>query len=486
MSFPWDDWTSDDWMSAIISFLLHELVVITLVPIVLNRRKEPSATVAWIMTILFMPALGAVLFLFFGNDRLERRSNRRSEKKRRLRGKVESLVDHLGSMPSSIDAVSQLQLYRLSTGLTPFEPVAGNHIELLPDIAENYRRQIEAIDAAQHHVHVLYYIVRSDKSGKLFRDAMIRAARRGVKVRFLYDGVGTLGLSYRFLHQLREAGVETASFIPFQIFTRRWVFNFRNHRKIVVVDGKIGFTGGANIGDEYINGIPGLGRWSDLHLRVEGPVVSQMQRIFSEDWAFATNEELLNPELYRNAREAGSTTAQVIAGGPDMDNEVFHELFFGAIINSMERLRIATPYFVPSEAIVMAIVSARRRGVEVQLLVPAASDTRIVAWAGESYYEMLLNVGVEIQQYDGFMHAKYMTVDNRWAVIGSANVDNRSMKLNFEMGLILYDNDLVRDLDRNFEVTLKNCRQIKAADWQKRSFWQNLPGKLSRLFSPVL
>lgn len=473
----------NEW-AAVWSFVAHDLIVIVVLPIVLLRRKEPAGTVAWIFAVLLMPFVGAVAFLIFGNNRLTHRAQRVSERKLRLRGQLGKVISNV---QSPIDAKGQLQMYRLLERISPLPATTGNLVEIFSDMRYNFDRQLEAIRGARHHVHIEYYIVSPIGVGREFQRELIAAAKRGVEVRFLYDAAGSLALGRSFLKEMRDAGVETASFIPFNLFTRRWIFNFRNHRKIVVVDGVVGFTGGANVGDEYMFGMPQIGTWRDTHLRLEGPAVLQLQRTFAEDWSFATGQDLAEPEHFPPMPAAGDVIAQVVPGGPDLDVDVYHELFFSAVANAVERVRIATPYFVPSEAMLVALQTAARRGVYVQVIVPQRSTHNFVQFASQSFYEELLEAGVAIFEYQpGFLHSKLMTVDGRWSIIGSANCDNRSMKLNFELGVVFFDFDTTLQVERIMDADINYSRRVFLEEWITRSPIQRIIENFARLFTPIL
>ncbi|QDU59624.1 putative cardiolipin synthase YwiE [Planctomycetes bacterium Pan216] len=474
---------SRSWTPAIISFLLHDLIVITTIPVLLLRRKEPTSTLAWIFAILLMPFFGAIFFLIFGNDRLRRKQRAREESRKKLHRILPKFVQNL---VSPIDVRGQLQLYRLLDGTVATNPVAGNDIEIYANIHRNYDDQIQAINEASHHVHIEYYIVEPDSVGWRYHEAMIAAAKRGCQVRFLYDAIGTRKLGGRFLGELHQAGVETASFIPVNLLTRNWIFNFRNHRKIVVCDGNVGFTGGANLGEEYVSQSE-VGWWRDTHLRVRGPIVLQLQRVFAEDWAFATHQHLTDPVLFPDLEPQGKVVTQVVPGGPDTEVPVYHELYFSAVANAVDRIRIVTPFFVPSEAITVALQTAARRGVDVVVLVPKKSTKLLVRLAACSYYEELLEAGVRIFEYErGFVHSKVMTVDRRWSIIGTANFDNRSMKLNFEVGVAMWDSEVTRQADELFDEDLRESTEVTLEQWRTRPITRQIAENFARLFSAIL
>lgn len=471
-------WTTIAW-----SALAHYLIVMTLAPLVLSRRKDPAVTIAWIFSILLMPFVGALAYVFLGDSRLLRVWHRRNLKQRVKRsGLPESIRD--ASRP--VDERGQLQLFRLLERINAYPPVAGNEVELLTDMRLNYEEQLEAIEQAQQHIHVEYYIFQPDSIGHRFSEALIAAARRGVAVRFLYDAVGSLFLKRSMLREMRAAGIETAAFLPLTPLTRRWIFNFRNHRKIVVVDGEIGFIGGANIGEEYLGG-GAVGDWNDAHLRLKGPVVHQLQQVFLEDWAFASGLEPSGADFFPPVRAAEGIVAQVVPGGPHLLGPPFHELYFSAVVNSVERVRITTPYFVPSESVLTALVSAARRGVIVEILIPGHNTKRMLQLASQAYYQDLLDAGVRLYRFNpGFVHAKILTVDGRWSVVGTANFDNRSMKLNFEIGVVFYDIATTSRVDRIIDGNMRMSQRLDVEEWRARPWPHRLVENAAALFSPIL
>lgn len=463
--------------------LLYVALAVWLIPYIILQRKEPAATIAWIFAILFIPVLGAVLYLAIGSDRMARRARKRRERTRYVRSLVPAIV---GNLDSPIDIKGQFQLLKLLEKLSPYPPVVGNRLQILTDMDANFAGQIEAIQSAQDHVHLEYYIFRPDSIGDRFSRAMIDARRRGVEVRFLYDAVGGMTITRAFLRELKQAGVEIARHIPMSLFSRKWIFNFRNHRKILVVDGKLAFMGGANIGEEYLGGAE-VGSWFDMHLKIEGPAVLHLQRVFADDWAFASGSALKGLRFFPSTAKVGDIICQVVPAGPDMDQAVFHELFFSAITTAVEKIRLMTPYFVPTEPLRVALETASRRGVDVKIMVPGTSTKPFVRLASHSYYSELLNAGVKIYEYTpGFLHAKMLSVDGRWALVGTPNFDARSVRLNFEVGLAVYDVETAVYLDGLFDENLGICNQVDATAWGDRAFSMKLVENFARLFGPSL
>lgn len=355
-----------------------------------------------------------------------------------------SLDDDLGGAVVSTETsqIGRSQLALLNADQGVFPATRDNAVEVLLSGDEAYDAFERAVRDARHHIHFEFYIWRADETGRRFRDLLMEKARAGVEVRVLYDGIGGSEVHGEFMRPLVEAGGRAAPFLPVNIFERRLRVNFRNHRKIIVVDGQVGFTGGVNIGDEYRE-------WEDTAVRLEGPVVYQLQEVFAEDWYFATGENLATnlyfpPAFGPSACEAppGSATARVIASGPDLKRQIMHQVFFMAISLARTRIWLVTPYFIPEQSIIAALTTAALRGVDVQLIVPGdgASDVSIARWAGQAFYEELLESGVKIHEYKGkVLHAKVLLVDDVWSFVGSANLDIRSFRLNFEINCLVSD-----------------------------------------------
>jgi cardiolipin synthase len=476
------DWLELFTIGSIFSFF-HLLLAAINIPFLMLQRKEPTATVAWIFAIAFVPLVGSLLYLAFGSDRMARRAARQRRKTTRAKSLLPAIV---GNLDSPIDIVGQVQLLRLLERLSPYPPVQRNKVTLLSDMHANFDEQLRAIESAQHHIHLEYYIFRPDQIGERFLAAMVAAAARGVEVRFLYDAVGGWSITSDFLRRLRQGGVLIARHIPMNLLTRRWTFNFRNHRKILVVDGAVGFMGGANIGEEYL-GRSDVGTWLDLHLELAGPAVVHLQRIFAEDWAFASGQPLHGDHYFRPLASAGDIVMQIVPSGPDDEAQVMHEAFFAAIAGAVECVRLMTPYFVPTEPLRTALETAARRGVEVEIIVPGTNTKPFVRLASHSYYGELLDAGVKIYEFTpGFLHAKSLTIDGRWSLIGTPNFDNRSLRLNFEVAAAVYDADITTHADILFETTRSRSKQISVKAWRKRGLPIKVVENFARLFSPIL
>jgi cardiolipin synthase len=463
------------------------VVGFALVPLVLVRRKEPASTAAWILTLVFLPALGTILFLMFGRDRVRWPAKRKRDLDRVVRDRVAAAMERPPPpIPAQLSSLERA-LFRVGECLSHTRPTGGNKVDVLTDGNSTYDSIGAAIDGARHHVHAQYYLIRDDATGRWFRERLVAAARRGVAVRLLMDGYGCFALGAAWRRPLHHAGAKVASFLPMHSVLLQPV-NLRNHRKILVVDGSTAFTGGYNVGDEYRGTMPGLGEWRDVHLRIVGPAAGELQRIFFQDWAFASGETV-EPDGYfpNTAAENGDATVAIIPSGPDTRNEAIHRMFFGAIVGGEREIAITTPYFVPTESILVAMELAAMRGVDIKIVLPGRSNHAVTFHAGRSFYSQLLDAGVDIREYEpGIVHAKTLVVDSQVALVGSANMDLRSFRLNFEVHALVHDTSTANAVRDNFERAVQKSRRIEGAAWEHRSAGLRVKEGASRLVSPLL
>lgn len=466
--------------------LSGHLLTLLLLPVVLMKKKrQPVSTVAWVFVILLLPCFGGLLFLLLGINRVARRAASKRQAGDALADQMRELIQ-FQVLPTELPDLHLRQMARLASKLGGTQPTLGNSIQIFAKTPDTFAAIKEAIDNAVHSIHLEYYIWQPDVSGTELRDLLIKKAQDGIKVRFLYDALGSMRIRQKFLEPMLKAGIHVAPFLPGPTFRERWSINLRSHRKIVVVDGQIGFTGGMNIGDEYL-GKSSFGYWRDTHLVLRGPTVLQLQQVFVEDWFFATQEQLTAPELFPDASDRGDQTAQVIAGGPDGDTEVLHSLFFAALNEAEQRITMATSYFVPTQPLVAALESAAQRGVRVRLLLAGNSAHHTTVLAARSYYDTLMVSGVEIYEYTGGMlHSKTLTIDGVWSFVGTPNFDARSLILNFEVGVILYGQRHATELERHFEADLPKAVRIIPQGWDQRPWLTMLAENFCRMFSPVL
>ena len=468
------------------------VVALALVPLVLVRRKEPSSTIAWILTLVFLPAVGSILFLMFGRDRVRWPARRKRELDAIVRAKLDDARDvpSEGVPESRLSAITPFEraLFRVGARLTHQRATSGNRVDVFTDGNAAYDAIGAAIDGARHHVHAQYYLIRDDATGRWFRDRLVAAAKRGVKVRLLLDGFGCFALGRRWKRPLHQAGVHVGEFLPMRSVLLQPV-NLRNHRKIVVVDGETAFTGGFNVGDEYRGGeMRGVGKWRDVQLRIEGPAAAELQRVFFQDWIFATAETIEPHEYFPRATSPrGDATIAIVPSGPDTRTEAIHRLFFGAIVGAEKEVAITTPYFVPTESLTVAMELAAMRGVELKLILPGRSNHAVTYHAGRSFYAQLLEAGVDVLEYEpGIVHAKTLVADGQVALVGSANMNLRSFRLNFEVHALVHDATTAASLRASFETDAEKSRHVELAAWQERSWTLRLKEGAARLVSPLL
>ncbi|HEX4854298.1 cardiolipin synthase [Arenimonas sp.] len=440
------------------------------------QKREPIATLSWIMSLALLPVLGLLIYHFLGPQRIRRQRLRRS----RARASLDDTLP--AGLKASADCTTVARLGQSSTG---FAPSSATRAELMSGGGPTLDALLEAIAGATHHVHVEYYIFEPDHTGTTVRDALVAKAKAGVRVRLLLDAIGSGRLREGFLAPLREAGVEIAWFHPARL---RWLWrprvNLRNHRKVVVVDGRIGFTGGINITDEENERVR-ADAFHDLHLRLEGEVVRWLQLAFLEDWNYATGTALRDERLWPPS-EAGVILAQVLPAGPDSPWEAIHRVKVEAIHQANRRVWLVTPYFVPGEAAKMALTSAALRGLDVRVIVPAHSDSAIVSAAARSYFDELVSAGVRVFEYQPRMlHTKALLIDDDTCLVGSANFDHRSFRLNFELSVLLHDDAIAARLEAQMTEDLGHCREVRP-DRPADGFGRRLAEASARLFSPLL
>jgi cardiolipin synthase len=479
-----------DYLPHFTLFALLELAVIVIViPWVLITKKDSAAAVAWCLVVILMPLIGVVLFWVFGYHHVHRPLRRR-RKHRQVFQQVHPPEKREATRGLAQDAESDptyQKLGSLALRLGGFPISHGNQIRIFDEPEQTYKAMCEAIQEARHHIHLEYYLVQSDETGQAFLELLARKAREGVQVRFLYDYIGGIRLRRRLVKLLEKAQGKVAVFMPLNPWRRRLQVNLRNHRKILVVDGRLALTGGMNIGNEYLGKDPSIGHWRDTDIRLEGPVVSGLQRVFIEDWDFAYQEDLDGPEYFPELPLRGEGVVQILDSGPDQEIKCIREVYFAAILSARERLWIATPYFVPDSGILDAIRLAGYRGVDVRILTPWHPDHFMTYYAAGYYWPDLLAAGVKVYHYTrGMMHAKVMTVDGKWGAVGTANLDNRSLHLNFEVNCILYSAEQVVELEESFRKDLRESIQLDADVFAARPFSVRLMENACRLLAPIL
>ncbi len=475
----------------VIAFVVDYVLVPFALFSVLRQRKEPMAMLSWLLAILFLPYIGMVLYWILGSNWVVRRTKRRRKRVAHLIAKIEAWADQQAGgasreeqpdLPDDLRAIA-----KLGRRLADLPAVGGNQVEIFQEANATFAALEAAIRQARHHIHAEYYIWRPDETGIHFRDLLIEKARAGVQVRLLLDAVGCFWITRKFTQPLLDAGARVAYFLPLRLLRRKLSPHMRNHRKIVVVDGRVAFLGSQNIGDEYRGRLRKLSPWYDTHMYVAGPAALFVQRTFAEDWLFATREDLTGEEFFPQPERPGSSIVQILPTGPDQNISPLEQIVFAAVSSARRQIRIATPYFVPGPALRMAFTHACSRGVQVELVLPTRSDALIVLWAGRSFYEELIERGVKIYEYDGgVLHSKLMTVDHRWCMVGSANMDVRSFRLNFEITALVYDQNVTAELANSIDRFCRRARLITVKELRARPWHEPIVEGSARLLTPLL
>lgn len=471
-------------------FVLHVLGAVSSYDALMNTRTS-QGTIAWVVSLNTLPVVSVPLYWVFGANDFDDYIEERKEQDAKVRPIAKGLISEEARL--AVSAKANGDLTQALQGLSLLPLTKGNSAELLVDGKNTYESIFKEIEGAEEYVLVQFYIIRNDESGGKLKDLLMKKAREGVNVYLLYDDYGSWNLGDTFLDEMKDAGVRVESFMQLMGKANRFQLNFRNHRKIVVVDGEVGFVGGHNIGDEYIGMHPTLTPWRDSHLRMEGPIVTYLQIPFVEDWYWVTDEVLnelkWDPAEQKDrveARGEGRMEAICIPSGPTDSVQTCNLMYQAAIHSARERVWLTSPYFVPDESFVHALQLAALRGVEVKVIIPDVSDSSLVDYSTYSYLEDLEKLGVEIYRYEkGFMHQKVLLVDDTFSAHGSANTDNRSFRLNFEVMVGVFSKELATRTEEMLREDIGNSRKMIAGEVKDRGWWFQLKVRGARLLAPV-
>lgn len=463
-----------------IAVLFYVLGIVCAIFSLWRSRTQQGAT-AWVVGLIAFPFVAVPLFLIFGHNKFYGYVNRRKSLEKEAQkeaAEAEKIFSHQTQAPMEMEALAALALRARQPAFT-----TGNLVELLIDASSIYDSLIKDLERAENYILFQFYIFREDEVGLRFADALIKQARAGKRIYFMYDGIGT-SLSRKFIRRLQDVGIETGRFQSTKTIASRFQINFRNHRKIVIIDGKIAYVGGANIGKEYL-GQSSLGLWHDVQLRLEGPSVLAAQLSFIKDWYWIHSKM---PDLdWKVSPQANGERAMILHTGPADEEEACllgHLALFSA---AKRRIWIANPYIVPPESLINALALASLRGVEVKLIVPSRNDNAWISFASELFIEKLMRAGVKVYKFKaGFNHHKVILIDGEAASIGSANLDSRSLFINFEITAISLDNKLASKVEEMFERDFLKCREFKLSEITNRPLWRQLFNRAISLLSPML
>jgi len=472
---------------------IYVAIVVAVCLRVIYETRSATKTMAYLLLILFLPIAGIVFYILFGinfwKTKLYSRKSMDDEKMlNRLKKEMEIYMkETISPLDLSVDNNRELAVMLEKELRSPL--TRRNKVKLLLNGEEKFPEVLEALRNAKHHIHIEYYIYEQDEIGEQIEELLILKANEGVKVRFIYDDFGSPNIKKKIEERMRKAGIEIYPFqkVHFYLLANR--INYRNHRKIIVIDGQIGFTGGINVCDKYINNGSQKLFWRDTHLRIDGPGVFYLQYLFLTDWNFCSGKILAPEKLHfsvpTDCKEG--CFLQVAASGPDSVQPSILFSLLQAIYLARKEILITTPYFIPGDSILEALRVAALSGLSVKLLVPGVGDSKLVNAASKSYYEDLLCAGVDIYMYQkGFVHAKTLVADGILSIIGTANMDHRSFELNFEVNVLLYDRKFSEQLRGVFFKDLEEAEKIDREAWCQRPAYKQLPERIARLFSHVL
>lgn len=476
-------------------YVLIALYILTVISVIINvilENRNPVRTLAWIIVLVAVPFIGFLFYLYFGiNYRKIKMFSMKglgdmkwlqymSEDQKQLIKKSEFLHKR---ETVEVRKLMTLLLNNSKALLTRF-----NKVEVLNNGEETFPAIFEALQNAKRFIHLEYYIIEMGRLTSRLKELLIEKAKAGVEVRVIYDDVGSWGLTRDFLRELRNAGIQIYPFLPVRFHQFANKANYRNHRKIAVIDGEVGFVGGLNFADRYVDGVPEIGVWRDTHLKVQGEAVTSLQVIFLIDWYFVRQELLLDKNEYLPYIQAdGDMLVQAVTSGPDSDWASIQQAYFTLINMAKRYVFISTPYFMPGETTLNSLKTAAMSGVDVRIMLPHKSDSLLTYWCSRSFVEELLEAGVKVYWYQkGINHSKVIIVDGIVSSVGTANMDIRSFEQNFEVSLILYDRETTKKLAGDFLKDLQSSSEVVIQRWKFRSKREKAYESVARLFAPVL
>lgn len=474
-------------MNSVLYYILtgfYFYLIISSIFVLLLENRNPVRSLSWIVVLVLLPVVGLVLYLLIGQN----------YRKKKIFDKIN--IKHDTKLPYKdieaedfykfTDNPNYLNLINLLYKNNEADIYINNKIDIFTDGESTFTAMFDAIESAENHIHIEFFIFEDDLISNKLRELLIKKAESGVRVRMIYDYVGSHKLSKKYLRSLEEAGVYVRPFLPLRLRLLRSKINFRNHRKLLIVDGKYGFTGGLNFADRYIFG-SNLGQWRDTFVRFEGSAVHGLQHLFLTDWYFVDHKLITDLKYYPKPTQEGNNMVQIVSSGPDSDWESIMQGLVSTIMSAQKHVYIHTPYFMPNEIMYNAMLIAALSGIDIQMIIPKKSDSWIADTCTSSYLGEILEAGVKVYQYqEGVMHSKAIVVDDYISIVGSANLDERSFNQNFEANAFIYDHKIASELKKQFEADKSHCQAVTAEDWHNRSIIQKLIESIARLFSPIL
>ena len=467
----------------ILKYVFILTVILGTILVIITENRNPVKTLAWCMVLVFMPFIGFILYILFGMDNRHRRLIRKEDYDR-LKGMTEIMQKD--------DIVSEIPdrhkpLVTMLSKANGAYPLSGNNVEIMTDFTTMSDRLVRDIESARYHINILFFKFEDDQVGNKIADALIRKSKEGVQVRLIYDEAGNMMVPRRFYRRLRKHGIQVRGFIRIFLPILSRDYNSRNHRKVVVIDGRVGYMGGMNIAQRYAEGLK-WGIWRDTHMRITGPAVSELQTSFLTDWKFTKGDEPDLAPMYPYNPPCGNTLMQIVTGGPMDKWNVMMQAYMTAIASARHHAYLQSPYFIPPEPIMKTLQNAALSGVDVRVMIPYRGDKGVLPpWASRSYFKEALNAGIRIYLYrKGYMHAKTMTIDDSLVTIGSTNIDFRGFEQDFEINAFMYDESMARQQRDIFLEDLKDAELIDPLEWDKRPLLDKAKESAARIFSQVL
>lgn len=478
----------NDYLVPVLIIGYYSIVIFAVLKILLEN-KNPLKTHSYLLLLILVPMIGLLIYIFFGQD--YRKHKFYSRKKAINVSIIESIVNNQLNLAYNQELITselvrkKVNIIKLLLRNNHAFLTKNNEVKLLINGEQKFEFLLKDLDNATNHIHLEYYIFEEDVIGNQIITKLINKAKEGVKVRFIYDGVGSK-LSHKLRKRLTMAGVKAIPIMPvyFPKFSKA---NYRDHRKIVVIDGKVGYVGGINVADRYINK-KGRKYWRDTHLRIEGEAVYSLQITFLLNWYYASKEKIdFSKELFPKTDIDSNQCVQIAASGPDTNWASIMQAFFVAINSATKRVWITTPYFIPNEPVLMAIKTAALSGIDVQIIFPYWPDSKIVHFASLSYMKEVLEAGVKVHLYtNGFIHAKTLLVDDVFSSVGTTNMDYRSFDQNYEINAMVYDENFANQLAQQFLTDVEQCVPLQLSHWQQRPIRKRLLESIARLLAPLL
>ncbi|MBP1638051.1 MAG: phospholipase D/Transphosphatidylase [Bacteroidetes bacterium] len=468
----------------IVLIVLYIYTIISTISVLLLENRNPTKSFSWILVLVFLPVIGLLLYILIGQDYRKRKIISRKSIQRIADRPVASI--DLNKLSTTHRDQHFIKLTNLLKKNSESDGYAWNKIDVYSRGEDIFQSMFDAIKNAKNHIHIEFFIFEDDKLSNELRELLIQKSKEGVRVRMIYDYVGSINLSTKYLLSLRCAGVYVRPFLPLRLRMRRSKINYRNHRKLVVVDGKIGFTGGINIADRYRYGSK-LGEWRDTVVRIEGAGVHGIQKLFLIDWYFVERKLITSAKYFPEPEKFQENLIQFISSGPDTDWKAIMQGIASSIMSAEKYVYIHTPYFMPNDLMAGCIQMAALSGTEIRLMIPEKSDAPLSDLSSSSYLGEMMEAGVRIFIYKkGFLHSKAIVMDDRLSIIGSTNMDDRSFDQNFEANAFIYDTDTALRLKELFMEDLEKCEELTYEVWNNRKHRQKLKESFARLFSPLM